>query len=213
LENRHVHAHGFGATARLPTATSVPVSKNKDDAAAQPGWYSRFQVNDQPQIYAIRDVAGELLQLRTTDAVAFDGEWHHHCWTYDGSNDASGFAYYFDGEAKALTIQGNGAHTGATASGNAFRLARRETATVRYVGGLADVRVYGRELSAEEVLTICTDEGADGIVDSLIIRLLADPGEASVGDTPAEIADYGTSGFAGTTTDDPVWIDSPLRGT
>ncbi len=79
-----------------------------------------------------------------------DGTWHHVAFTYDGSSSASGITIYIDGE-EAGTVVVNNTDPGALAD-SALRLGQRAGTLLGYFsGGLDDIRIYSRELSATEI--------------------------------------------------------------
>ena len=138
------------------------------------------------------------IQVRST-AEWDDSLWHHICVTYDGTNAAAGAAIYVDGAIQAVTVPADDAMDGPATSGVNLTVGARQTA--QYLAGdISDVRVYGRELSAEEVDTIEHLAGRDRIVDGLLFHLPlneAPPGTAVPTGADA-LRDKGPDGFHGT---------------
>lgn len=76
-------------------------------------------------------------------------EWTHVFATYDGSSKASGVKLYINGKSAKLEIADN-TLDGTVRNEARFNLGKRSDSSP-LTGALADVRIYGRELTPEEV--------------------------------------------------------------
>ena len=88
-----------------------------------------------------------------------DGNWHHVCLTYDGSQVLSGMTLYYDNNPVTLSVDGTqGTPTNVSTSGQAdFIIGARGLATsfgLPFNGNLDEVAYFTSELSAPDVSTI-----------------------------------------------------------
>ena len=119
-----------------------------------------------------------------------DGVWRHFAARHTAGGAPQ---WYVDGVAVAQTVWAN-APTGVLVPATTVEIGRLGSAF--FVGDLADVRVYTRALTANEIATIHAARGRDGIVSGLGFR-------APLG---VNGADVGPSGYAATP------IGSPTHG-
>jgi hypothetical protein len=93
-------------------------------------------------------------------------EWKHVFATYDGSSKGEGLKIYIDGKVQDVEITHNQL-TGTTITEKPLRIGRR-TSGAPFKGYIDDVRIYDRELRADEVVAVSL---ADGLSDLLAVSL------------------------------------------
>jgi hypothetical protein len=150
------------------------------------------------------NTGGNVLAIATTNLAT--GTWYHLAGIYDGAN---------------VKIYVNGVEEDSTAdTGNI----NSTTAPIRIGmgsgtppeepmdGTIDDVRIYDRGLSPDEILTIFSSEGVDGIIQNLQGRWVMD--EDTSGDTASgagSVKDIGPNGLNGTPTNTPTYATGQLR--
>ncbi len=106
------------------------------------------------------------------------GEWVHVVLTYDGSSKASGVRIYLNGEPAAMQVRDD-ALTDTIRTTAPFRIGRRTDTstnnqllrqsdtegTYHFVGGLDELMVFQREITAEEVAALYQSFGAEAASD------------------------------------------------
>ena len=90
-----------------------------------------------------------------------NNRWQHLLATYDGSSSASGVKIYIDGNSQELQTRYDSL-SGSIQTSQPLRIGRRSTSAA-YNGLIDDVRIYGRELSAEQVKELFTTQLIQGI--------------------------------------------------
>jgi hypothetical protein len=96
---------------------------------------------------------GSSLRRAVGTANVLDGNWHHVAFTYDGSSSASGIRFYVDGAADAAVVVNN--TSPGTLSDTTLRIGQRSGTLASYFqGGIDDVYIYGKQLSAAEVKSL-----------------------------------------------------------
>lgn len=79
--------------------------------------------------------------------IDYDDKWHHAVYVREGNNITDGYKVYFDGQQSPTPH-----NTGTRASSNFIWIANRENnASQRFAGYFANVMIYDRALSPEEV--------------------------------------------------------------
>ncbi len=135
--------------------------------------------------------------------------WFHAATTWD--QIAGTVTHYINGVA---TNQVLGVANGLVDNTDPLRVADRvDTPVLSYIGEMDDFRLYNRELSSEEILTIFSTRGNDGIVDGLVARYQMR--EKAVGMTATGVdtivdtspTQNNSSGIFGS----PLYVDSELR--
>ncbi len=86
----------------------------------------------------------------TNDTYLNDGSWHHYVVTYDGSSSASGVKIYEDGVSLPVTV-GYDSLSSSILNDTAVTIGSRASGLFPHQGGIDDVRIYSRALSASEV--------------------------------------------------------------
>lgn len=108
-------------------------------------------------------------QLSTSAATATtNNAWHHQALLYDGTDNE----YWLDGVLDATSVDSGGLF----ASSANLSIGGQEAGGNASDTEHADIRIYNRILSAEEMETIYAARGHDGIVDGLVFRALGREG-------------------------------------
>jgi hypothetical protein len=130
-----------------------------------------------------------------------DGNWHHACLTYDGSQLLSGFTLYYDNSSLAILPEGTqGTPTNVSTVGLAdFMIGARGTAASigsPFNGNLDEVSYFTSELSAGDVSTIYNS----GIPNDISSLNPIGWWRCGDGDTSPTLTDNGSGGNNGTMT-------------
>jgi hypothetical protein len=130
-----------------------------------------------------------------------DGNWHHACLTYDGSQLLSGFTLYYDNSSLALLPEGTqGTPNNVSTVGLAdFMIGARGTAAsigIPFNGNLDEVSYFTSELSAGDVSTIYNS----GIPNDITSLNPIGWWRCGDGDTSPILTDNGSGGNNGTMT-------------
>lgn len=89
------------------------------------------------------------MRLETKQPLAMN-QWHHVAVTYDGKRKPAGVKLYVDGVSQEINVLFN-EMSWPLGSSKPFRIGAGEGPEDRFHGAIADVRIYNRALSAEEV--------------------------------------------------------------
>ncbi len=89
-------------------------------------------------------------------------QWKHLFVTYDGSAKAEGFKLYLDGQRQEMEIKSNQL-TATTVTAKTLRIGRRTDGTP-FKGLIDEVRIYDRELTAEDVRAIFEFDGVSDLL-------------------------------------------------
>jgi hypothetical protein len=130
-----------------------------------------------------------------------DGNWHHACLTYDGSQLLSGFTLYYDNNSLAILPEGTqGTPTNVSTAGLAdFMIGARGTAAsigLPFNGNLDEVSYFTSELSSGDVSTIYNS----GIPNDISSLNSIGWWRCGDGDTSPILTDNGSGGNNGTMT-------------
>jgi len=93
------------------------------------------------------------IKVSTTGKQAKAGRWQHVFATYDGSGKAAGITLYVDG-VKVPTKVNSDRLTGSIRTKAPLRIGSRTGGIVLEDAQVQDVRIYGRELSADEIVSL-----------------------------------------------------------
>jgi hypothetical protein len=118
-----------------------------DDAAAFRG-YDMYVGGGRLYIHLIHDWDTNAIRVNTAQPLVRQ-KWQHIGVTYDGSSRASGVRIYINGRLQELEIT-HDRLTESILTGEPLRLGSRRS-SAPLVGMLDEVRIYARQLSAEEV--------------------------------------------------------------
>lgn len=92
-----------------------------------------------------------------SDGVLSVDTWYHLVVTYDGSADAGGVSMYINTAIQTNDVIVNNLTT-TTTNTNAFQIGIRDSTDSPFQGRIDNVRIYNRELSADEVSLIYNSE-------------------------------------------------------
>ena len=82
-----------------------------------------------------------------------DGNWHHVCLTYDGSQAIGGFTLYFDGASESITTEYNNTPTDVSNTVD-FNIGARGSAALFFNGNIDETSYFNTELTASDVTSI-----------------------------------------------------------
>jgi len=126
--------------------------------------------------------------------------WNHAAWTYEPLSTWKN-TLYLNGIQEAVLSY---AHSSVK---SAFQLGIAQP-NIYLNGALEDVRIYTRALTPDEVLTISTCTGTDGIYDGMVHRYLLTEG-ATTG--TGAVLDYAEGGIKATPSNSPVYSENFLK--
>ncbi len=184
------------------------IAKGTSPASADHFWVLLVVGGAPPNEIELRVFAGGSFASHTGTLGVPTGSWTHICAVYDGVD----MRVFFNG------VQDGGT----TAKAGVIRVG----AAPVWIGGMPttpsdrpwdgdidDARIYQRALSAEEILTIFTARGTDGIVDGLLSRYhLNEQPPGTVAPVTANfVKDVGPSKNDGDAVGGPIYSDSILR--
>jgi Concanavalin A-like lectin/glucanases superfamily len=135
-------------------------------------------------VYQLADDVGGLFAITTTGTF-HDGRLHHLVATYDGSDTQAGLSLYVDGRLQPVTLDGNLA-SGLSSTLNTLpaRFGANGSADENFVGGITNVMVYLRALSAREVQALFQHRAPDygGLLTTgdLVLGLAGLPGSLGI---------------------------------
>jgi len=112
------------------------------------GWDLWLEGN-KPGAHLIHDWPDDTLKVVSMQALP-KNRWSHVCVTYDGSSKAKGLKIYINGEAQEVKADKDKL-TRSIRTAAPFKLGQRDTGSKLENIGVQDVRIYGRELKAEEI--------------------------------------------------------------
>jgi len=136
-----------------PTATGDRAIVAKHSTT---GYLFYHQSTGQLRVF-MRD-SGANIMTRTTSATLDTGDWLHVAMTYDGSSANSGITLYIDGELAASS--GSGGPLAATlANSHNFRIGVNNSVLYDWVGQMAEVAVFDKELAWYEIREIYRSSG------------------------------------------------------
>src|SRR4029079_16263987 len=85
-------------------------------------------------------------------------QWHHVLVRYDGSGKADQIKFYVDGLLQGSRVgTDSGTLTGTIRTEVPFKVGQRNKRTLLNEAMIADVRIYTRELSADEIQHLAKD--------------------------------------------------------
>jgi len=146
----------------------------------------------------------------TDDNAISTGAWHHVAITYDGSQVAANVEFYIDGIKSASKTTTYDTLSATTVTTDNLLLGNSTVGVGHEFNGyLFDSRIYKRELTEAEVITIYNSQGNDNITNNLSIRALAN--ENATGQTAVSLIDVSASGLTGSPVASPTYIESPLK--
>ena len=118
-----------------------------DDASAYRGFDLLIQ-DGRVAVHIIQAVPDDALKVSTKESPP-KGVWSHIAVTHDGSGKAAGLKIYFDGRLQSLHVETDQLK-GTIVNQEPLRIGRR-SASAPLKGELADLRIYRRVLSPDDV--------------------------------------------------------------
>ena len=145
----------YGAWLRSPGKANGAAIARMDRDDGHRGWDLWLQ-NDRVGVHLIYTWPQNFIKVVTKKALK-KNEWTHVFVTYDGSSKAAGVKIYFNGVPQEVQVEGDGL-TDTIVTTTSLKLGRRNTGQGFKNGGLHDFRLYGRELTREEVTRLAKSE-------------------------------------------------------
>jgi hypothetical protein len=145
----------YGAWVRISNENaSAAIIARMDEQAAYRGW-DLWQQGRSLAVHLIDAWADNALKVTTTQPVLTPGQWQHVFATYDGMGQTDGIKIYIDGKPVQLRVEAGTLKPDASIrTQTPLRIGQRSHTQVFEGGGIQDVRIYDRALSAAEVKTI-----------------------------------------------------------
>lgn len=123
-----------------------------DEKGQYRGW-DLWQADRNFAVHIVSTWPNDALKIATKKPSVRPGVWQHVFVTYDGSSKAQGVKIFIDGKEEELKIEVNGLN-GSIKTATPTRVGQRSHVQVFHEGGVQDVRIFGRALSATEVMSI-----------------------------------------------------------
>jgi hypothetical protein len=152
----------LGAWVNVASKDAATVVSRMDDADAHRG-FDLLLVGGKLTAHLVHRWPDNALHVVTKAEVPIN-QWKHLFVTYDGSSQGEGLKLYVDGKLQEVEIT-NKVLTETTRTAKPFRIGRR-TSGAPLRGLVDDVRIFDRELSADEVASLA---GTDGVREVLAI--------------------------------------------
>lgn len=125
-----------------------------DIAAAHRGW-DLYQGGGNLSVHLIDAWPSNALKVSTARPVLDPSQWQHVFVTYNGSGKADGIKIFLNGQSEPLRTDTQTLTAEASiVTQTPLRVGQRSGGEVFEGGGVQDVRVYARELAADEVLKL-----------------------------------------------------------
>lgn len=152
----------YCAWVNLPGKDAATVISRMDDAAAHRG-FDLLLTGGKLTAHLVHHWPDNALHVQTKAEFPVN-EWLHVCATYDGSSQGEGFKLYVNGKLQEAEIT-NKHLSETTRTAKTLRIGRR-TSGAPLKGMVDDVKIFNRELSADEVAAVA---GTDGIRELLAV--------------------------------------------
>jgi hypothetical protein len=142
-----------GAWIRTPKLDSAgAIVARMDDARSSQGW-SLFHTSRNFGVHIISKWPGDAIRVTSAAVTVRQGVWQHVLFTYDGKGKASGIKLYIDGVPSELKLEIDKLTTASQAS-TPTRIGQRSHSEFLLNAAVQDVRLYERQLGAEEANAI-----------------------------------------------------------
>lgn len=162
-------------------------------------WWSVGYRNGKPQFILSTNV-GQPTTLTANNAVNTN-VWQHLAATWDGVT----MRLYVDG-VQVITAAKGGTLTADTTPISVGAVGTGTTADSYLSGNIEDIRIYNRAMTANEIMTIFTTDGADYIMDGVLLRLpLNEGGEGVAATTAGAFKDIGINKLNGNPVGSPTF--------
>ncbi len=148
-------AFSYGAWVRPADSTmSGSILARMDEQAKHRGW-DLWQNGNTYSVHLVDSWPENSIKVSTKSQVVLPGQWQHVFATYDGSGKPDGIHFYVDGKEQAVQVDMNTLQADASLhTQTPLRIGQRSQGAVLEGAAIQDVRIYGRALSAAEVLSI-----------------------------------------------------------
>jgi hypothetical protein len=152
----------YGAWVQPTSNDVMTVLSRMEDSNNYRGW-DIFLIEGKVYVHMIHNWADNAIRLASKDAIPLN-QWTHLFVTYDGSSKAKGLKLYVNGRPAEFEVT-HDTLTGTIKTDKPFLIGRRNPEGP-FKGLIDEVRVYDRELNAQEVAQI---GGFEGIREILLI--------------------------------------------
>jgi len=157
--------------------------------------YGMYRVGNIIYLF-LGDYSSACIMARYTFSDSTDGNWHHFAWTYDGSEDVSGFTLYIDNTPVTLLTQFNNAPITNVVTTANFTIGSRNT-LYEMNANFDEFAYFNSELSQSDVTSIY----GGGVPSSLSsYSSLVSWWRCGDNDTSPTLTDNGSGGNDGTMT-------------
>jgi len=147
------HAFSYGAWVRAGRAgVSGAILARIDEKAGHRGW-DLWQEDTKLAAHIISNWPNDAIKVITVKPALRPGVWQHVFVTYDGKSKAGGVRIFVDGVETPVKAETN-ALKGSIKTKTPTRIGQRSEAQFFTDGGVQDVRLFDRQISAVEVMTI-----------------------------------------------------------
>ncbi|MFN0075142.1 MAG: DUF1553 domain-containing protein [Prosthecobacter sp.] len=123
-----------------------------DEKDGSRGW-DLWQNDTKLSVHLVSQWPGDALKVTTAKPALRPGVWQHVFVTYDGRSKAGGVRIFVDG-VEAPTKAETNALKGSIKTATPTRIGQRSHTHLFTEGGVQDVRIYDRQLTTAEVMTI-----------------------------------------------------------
>ncbi|MEX0703325.1 MAG: DUF1553 domain-containing protein [Planctomycetales bacterium] len=143
---------GYGGWIRTPgNVTGSPIAR-MDESGGHRGW-DLYLVGRKVAMHLIHRWPDDAIKVTTQQDVLEPDKWHHVFVAYDGSARATGVTVYVDGKPRDVDVN-NDALQNSTITDTPLLLGKRSRNAPFTGGAVDDVRIFERQLSAEEVAAV-----------------------------------------------------------
>ena len=147
------HAFSYGAWVRADRAgVSGSILARMDEKNGYRGW-DLFQGDTRLSVHIVSKWPDDAVKVSTAKPALRPGVWQHVFVTYDGKGKAGSVRIFVDGVEAPIKPDTN-ALKGSIKTTTPTRIGQRSNGAYFSDGGVQDVRIYDRQLSAVEVATL-----------------------------------------------------------
>ena len=147
------HAFSYGAWVRADRAgVSGGILARMDEKNGYRGW-DLFQSDTRLSVHIVSKWPEDAIKVSTAKPALRPGVWQHVFVTYDGRGKAGSVRIFVDGVETPVKAEIN-ALKGSIKTTTPTRIGQRSNGAFFSDGGVQDVRIYDRQLTATEVQTL-----------------------------------------------------------
>ncbi|WP_395745287.1 DUF1553 domain-containing protein [Prosthecobacter sp.] len=148
------HAFSYGAWIRAGKVTGISGSilSRMDEKNGHRGW-DLFQSDNKLSVHIVSKWPEDAVKVSTAKPALRPNVWQHVFVTYDGKGKAGGVRIFVDGVEAQIRPEVN-ALKGSIKTTTPTRIGQRSHGSYFMDGGVQDVRIYDRQLTAAEVMTL-----------------------------------------------------------